>query len=131
MDGDPCGMSGRFSAWRARQAGWGGAVYRGRALPGPDDLVLMSNDYLALGAHPDLVEAQVRALRRHGNGPVMSGAFTGDADDHRGLEERLAGFLGAPATVLCQSGWSANVGLIQSIAPAGSTVSADADWETF
>ena len=125
MDGDPC-MSGRFSAWQARQAGWGGAVYRGRALPGPGDLVLMSNDYLALGNHPYLVETQVKTLRRHGNGMVMSGAFTTDADGHRHLEQRLAHFMHAPATILCQSGWTANVGLIQAIAPAGSPVYVDA-----
>jgi CAI-1 autoinducer synthase len=125
MDGDPCGMAGRFSAWRARQAGWGGAVFRGRALPEPGDLVLMSNDYLVLGDHPHLVETQVSALRRHGNGLVMSGAFTADTGAHRQLEERLADFLRAPATILCQSGWSANVGLIQAIALAGSPVYVD------
>jgi len=126
MVGDPCYMSGRYSEWDVRQAGWGGAIYRGRALPGPGDLVLMSNDYLALGSHPDLIEAQVRALRQQGNGLMMSGAFTGDADAHRGAEEQLAHFLRAPATMLCQSGWAANVGLIQAVAPAGSPVYVDA-----
>ena len=68
MGGDPCGMTGRFTEWDDRQSGWGGAIYRGRRLPGADDLVLMSNDYLSLANHPELVEAQVRALRQQGNG---------------------------------------------------------------
>src|ERR1700722_13040195 len=118
MGGDPCGMTGRFTEWDDRQSGWGGAIYRGRRLPGADDLVLMSNDYLSLANHPELVEAQGRALRQQGNGLMMSGAFTGNACAHRTAEEELAEFLRAPATVLCQSGWAANVGLIQAIAPA-------------
>ena len=126
MGGDPCGMSGRFTEWDERQSGWGGAIYRGRTLPGPGDLVLMSNDYLALGSHPRLVEAQVRALRQQGSGLMMSGAFTGDADTHRLVEDQLAEFLRAPATVLCQSGWASNVGLIQAVASAGSPVYVDA-----
>jgi CAI-1 autoinducer synthase len=126
MVGDPGFMSDRFTQWEARQARWDGALFRGRALPGPDDLILMSNDYLALGRHPEVVEAQVRSLRQHGNGMMMSGAFIGDADQHRALEERMAAFLRAPATVLCQSGWTANVGLIQAVAPPGAPVYVDA-----
>jgi CAI-1 autoinducer synthase len=126
MDGDPCCMSDRFTQWETRQAAWGGAIYRGRTPPGPSDLVLMSNDYLSLGGHPALVEAQVRTLRQQGNGLIMSAAFTGAADAHRVVEDQLADFLQAPATVLCQSGWAANVGLIQSVAPAGSPVYVDA-----
>ena len=126
MSGDPTTLPERFSAWDRRQAGWGGAIYRGRALPGPDDLVLMSNDYLALGSEPDVLEAQVDSLQRYGNGLMMSGAFTGDAGPQRALEQEFAEFVHAPATVLCQSGWAANVGLIQAIAPAGSPVYVDA-----
>lgn len=126
MGGDPAAVPERFRAWDERQAGWGGPIYRGRALPGPGDLVLMSNDYLALGHAPEVVDAQVRSLRRHGNGLMMSGAFTGDDDPQRALEQRFAEFLGAPATVLCQSGWAANTGLLQAIAPTGSPVYVDA-----
>jgi CAI-1 autoinducer synthase len=126
MSGDPTTLQERFCTWDRRQAGWGGAIYRGRARPGPGDLVLMSNDYLALGSAPDVLAAQADSLRRHGNGPMMSGAFTGDADPRRALEDRFAEFVHAPATVLCQSGWAANVGLVQAIAPAGSPVYVDA-----
>jgi CAI-1 autoinducer synthase len=126
MSGDPTTMPERLRTWERRQASWGGAIYRGRALPGPGDLVLMSNDYLALGNEPDVLEAQVNSLQRYGNGLMMSGAFTGDTDPQRELEKRFSNFMRAPATVLCQSGWAANVGLIQAIAPAGSPVYVDA-----
>ena len=126
MSGDPTTMPERMQAWDRRQASWGGAIYRGRGLPGLGDLVLMSNDYLALGSEPDVLEAQVNSLQRYGNGLMMSGAFTGDADPQRDLEKRFARFMRAPATMLCQSGWAANVGLIQAVAPTGSTVYVDA-----
>ncbi|MFC1410103.1 alpha-hydroxyketone-type quorum-sensing autoinducer synthase [Streptacidiphilus sp. N1-12] len=119
-------LAERLRAWDLRQAGWGGPIYRGRTAPGPGDLVLMSNDYLCLGAAADVVEAQVESLLQHGSGLLMSGAFTGDADPRRDLEKQLAAFLRAPATMLCQSGWAANTGLLQAIAGAGSSVYVDA-----
>ncbi|MHA6761111.1 alpha-hydroxyketone-type quorum-sensing autoinducer synthase [Streptacidiphilus sp. PAMC 29251] len=126
MGGDSKTLPERLRAWDVRQAGWGGPIYRGRARPEPGDLVLMSNDYLSLGSAPDVIEAQVNSLLRNGNGLMMSGAFTGDADPQRALEQRLAEFMQAPATMLCQSGWAANVGLLQAIAPTGSSVYVDA-----
>ena len=119
-------LAERITAWEARRAGWGGSLFGGRARPGPGDLVLMSNDYLGLGGHPSVVLAQAKALLEHGNGLLMSGVLVGDADPMRALEQRLAEFLKAPAVMLCQSGWAANVGLIQTIAPPGGPVYVDA-----
>lgn len=85
----------------------------------------MSNDYLALAGHPAVIGAQVAALRKVGNGAMMSGVYTADTDPHRALEARLASFLSAPAAMLCQSGWAANVGLIQAVAPADGPVYVD------
>ena len=119
-------LAERIAAWDARRAGWGGSLFNGRARPGPGDLVLMSNDYLGLGGHPSVVLAQARALLEHGNGLLMSGVLVGDTDPMRALEHRLAEFLKAPAVMLCQSGWAANVGLIQTIAPPGGPVYIDA-----
>lgn len=119
-------LAERIAVWEARRAGWGGSLFGSRARPGPGDLVLMSNDYLGLGGHPNVVLAQARALIEHGNGLLMSGVLVGDTDPMRALEQRLAEFLEAPAVMLCQSGWAANVGLIQTIAPPGGPVYVDA-----
>ena len=119
-------LSERIAAWRQRRAGWGGVLFHGRARPGPDDLVLMSNDYLVLGGQWVVVSSQMSALLEHGNGLLMSGVMVGDTDPIREFERRMAGFLDVPATVLCQSGWAANTGLIQSIAPPGQPVYVDA-----
>ncbi|CAM5282350.1 hypothetical protein GCM10010329_43610 [Streptomyces spiroverticillatus] len=125
MSGELSYLQDRLKAWGIRQASWGGPLYRGRATPGPTDLALMSNDYLALGGHPAVLDAQIASLRAHGNGALMSGAFTGDTDPLRHLETDLADWLDAPAVMLCQSGWAANVGLVQAICPPGRPVYVD------
>ena len=119
-------ISERIAAWRRRRESWGGALFHGRTRPGPGDLVLMSNDYLMLGGQWPMVSAQMSALLEHGNGLLMSGVLVGDTDPIRDLEHRLAAFGQAPAVMLCQSGWAANVGLIQAIAPPGRPVFVDA-----
>lgn len=126
MAGELRGLTGRLADWEARQARWGGAIYRGRGVPQPGDVVLMSNDYLALGGHPHVVEAQVRCLREQGNGLMMSGVFTGDGDPQHAFASAAAQFLDAPAVMLCQSGWAANVGLIQAVSSPGAPVYVDA-----
>lgn len=119
-------LAERIAAWDARRTGWGGPLFHGRQTPGPGDLVLMSNDYLGFGQHPRVALAQAQAMLEQGSGLLMSGVLVGDADPMRVLEQRLARFLDAPAVMLCQSGWAANTGLIQTVAPPGRPVYIDA-----
>ncbi len=93
----------------------GGHIMRGRT-PGDDAVVLMSNDYLSIAGHEAILEAQAATVRREGNGLLMSGVFLHGDNPQLALERRLAAWLGSGATVLCQSGWCANTGLIQVIA---------------
>jgi CAI-1 autoinducer synthase len=101
--------------WQSRLASWGRHILRDRPPIASSDVVLMSNDYLALARHPALIEAQVRALSEHGVGAMMSGVYVSGSDPQRDLEAALAEFLGAQATILCQSGWDANVGLLTTL----------------
>jgi CAI-1 autoinducer synthase len=117
-------MAERIAAWQQRRASWGGPLFHGRSRPGHDDLVLMNNDYLVLGRQWAVVSAQLSALL-DGNGMLMSGVLVGDTDPIREFERRMAAYLRAPATLLCQSGWAANVGLVQSVAPEGKPVYID------
>ncbi|NII09627.1 alpha-hydroxyketone-type quorum-sensing autoinducer synthase [Oleiagrimonas sp. C23AA] len=96
---------------------WGGRhILRGRR-PEPGDLLLQSNDYLAIAGHPDIEQAQREALARHGQGMMMSALFMQDeADPLHQLEVTLARAVGSQAGILAQSGYAANVGLLQSIA---------------
>lgn len=99
------------------QIAWGGKHIMLGSLPKPGDLVLQSNDYLAITRHPEIVRAQCAALENEGNGMMMSGIFLQHAEDPMlRLEQELAGAMGAAEGMLCQSGYNANVGLVQSIA---------------
>jgi CAI-1 autoinducer synthase len=99
------------------QVGWSGRHILRGLRPGAGALMLQSNDYLALGQHPDIVEAQCAALTRTGNGNMMSGLFLQQEDDPMHvLERELALALGSEETILCQSGYAANVGLVQTLA---------------
>jgi CAI-1 autoinducer synthase len=99
------------------QVGWSGRHILRGLRPSTGALMLQSNDYLALGQHPDIVEAQCAALTRTGNGNMMSGLFLQQEDDPMHvLERELALALGSEETILCQSGYAANVGLVQTLA---------------
>ncbi|MBI5793305.1 MAG: quorum-sensing autoinducer CAI-1 synthase [Rhodocyclales bacterium] len=102
----------------------GGHIMRGRQ-PGPDALQLCSNDYLALARHPRILRAMADSIQRDGNGLLMSGIFVHGSCPHTDFEQRLAEFMLAEAGVLCQSGYSANTGLIQVIADERTPVYAD------
>ena len=93
----------------------GGHPVVGR-VPSADAIELWSNDYLSLSRHPAIVRAHVDALEGGENDLYMSAAYLNEESTQRRLEKQMAGYLGAEATVLCQSGWCANVGLVQALA---------------
>jgi CAI-1 autoinducer synthase len=81
-----------------------------------DSIMLAGNDYLCIAREPCIVQAQIRSLEASQAQPLMSSVFLQpDSGQHR-LEARLAQHMGAEDGVLTQSGWAANVGLLQSIA---------------
>jgi CAI-1 autoinducer synthase len=98
------------------QQRWAGQHLLRGASPGADALHLSSNDYLCLANERQMIEAQARAILQARHQLLMSAVFLqGDTPIAR-LEQRLAQFIGAQDSILCQSGWAANVGLMQAIA---------------
>ncbi|UPG87220.1 quorum-sensing autoinducer CAI-1 synthase [Luteibacter aegosomatis] len=96
---------------------WGGRHILRGSRPQADALMLQSNDYLAIAGHPAIVEAQRESLGHGGLGMMMSALFQQDADAPlRQAERELARAVGSEDGILAQSGFAANVGLIQSIA---------------
>lgn len=93
--------------------------------PGERSIQLNGNDYLALAGHPRILAAQAGALQRSGQGALRSGVFHFGDHPQRVLERRLARWAKAGDAMLCQSGWCANVGLVQSIADAHTPVYVD------
>ena len=86
---------------------------------------LDGNDYLNVSGHPDIVQAQIDSLRRSNESVIQSGAFLLDAHPSRTLEASLASWVGKEDGFVCQSGYAANVGLLQAIADESTPVYLD------
>jgi len=105
---------------------WGGRhLFKSRPVP-RGSLVLSNNDYLDIACHPRLIDAQRASLASRGVGLMMSPLFDQDPDSarHR-IEQVLAASVGSAEGVLTQSGYCANIGLMQAIAGAGIPVYID------
>lgn len=110
---------------RVQNAWGGGHILRGR-VPQRDAIRLLSNDYLSLANHPQILQTQANVLLKEGNGMLMSAVFLlNGKNPTRDFELRLASFLNAEDGVLCQSGFCANTGLLQSIADESTPVYID------
>ncbi len=92
---------------------------------GADAVMLAGNDYLCIAGQPDLLAAQARCLQGNDKSLLMSSVFLQEGSRQHRLEAKLAAFMGAQDGVLAQSGWAANVGLLQSIAGPGVPVYLD------
>lgn len=74
-----------------------------------------SNNYLGLANDVRLRDAAKRAIDRFGAGPAAVRSIAGTLTIHRELEQRLARFKGAEATIAFQSGFTSNLGTIASL----------------
>ncbi len=116
------GLSGALRARIARDflprwtTEWGGRFFAEGQVPGPQAIRLDGNDYLSIAGHPHIVSAQIEALRRHASFMVQSGIFQKSDSPVLRLERELAAWLQVQGVMLCQSGYAANLGLLQVIA---------------
>jgi glycine C-acetyltransferase len=90
-----------------------------------DVLVLSSNDYLGLADHPEVIAAGIEGLKRYGAGTASVRFICGTLDVHRELEEKIAALFGFSASLSYVSCWSANEGLLPTIAVSGDTLISD------
>lgn len=104
---------------------WGGDHLLHGRVPGADALYLNSNDYLCLLGERALVRAQARTLLRGERELLMSTVFQHGDTPQRRAERRLAALMQAEDGLIAQSGWAANVGLVQCIAGPGVPVYID------
>lgn len=87
-------------------------------------VMLAGNDYLNIAGEAPLLAAQAQVLQG-GGAMLMSSVFLQEGSRQHRLEQRFADFLHSEACVLAQSGWAANVGLLQSLAGPGIPVYLD------
>ncbi|HEY3343161.1 MAG TPA: aminotransferase class I/II-fold pyridoxal phosphate-dependent enzyme, partial [Anaerolineae bacterium] len=74
-----------------------------------------SNNYLGLAYDERLRSAAKAAIDKYGVGPAAVRSIAGTLSLHGKLEERLARFKGAPATISFQSGYTSNLATITTL----------------
>jgi glycine C-acetyltransferase len=94
-------------------------------IDGKKVLMFCSNNYLGLSNHPKLKEAAIEAIRTHGVGSGSVRPIAGNMDLHVELERRLARFKRAEASLVYQSGFATNSGLIPQLVGEGDLVVSD------
>jgi len=92
---------------------------------GREVINLCSNNYLGLANHPALKAAALEAVARFGVGSGAVRTIAGNMSIHQELETELAAFKHTEATLLYQSGFSANAGTVAAILEKGDVVVSD------
>lgn len=82
---------------------------------GERKLNLCSNNYLGFANDARLLRAATEAIEQYGVGPGAVRALSGTNVLHKELEERLASFKKAEATLALQGGYMANLAAIQTL----------------
>ncbi|PTO89875.1 CAI-1 autoinducer synthase [Vibrio splendidus] len=93
--------------------------------PPRNAVVMQSNDYLALSHNKPIQQAHQAAISEHDDNVVMSAIFLQDEQSKPVFETELANYVGMESCLLSQSGWAANIGLLQTICPPGTPVYID------
>jgi len=93
---------------------------------GREVINLASNNYLGLANHPKLKEAAEKAIREFGVGSGAVRTITGTMAMHMELERRIAAFKNTEASVVFQSGFTANAGTVSSILTLDDHIISDA-----
>ena len=86
-----------------------------------------SNNYLGLTAHPQVVEAAVKAVEKYGTGCSGSRYLTGTLDLHIELENRLAKFFNAESVLLFSTGYQTAQGVIPTLVGRNEYIISDKD----
>lgn len=84
-----------------------------------------SNDYLGLAGAAAVTDAAVAAIREFGFGAGASRLLAGGTSYHGRLEEAAASFKGTEAALVFNSGYTANMSALPSIAGEGDVIFSD------
>src|SRR5438270_4047809 len=88
-------------------------------------LNLSSNNYLGLTTHPRLTQAMIEATAQYGAGSGAVRTIAGTMAVHEALERKLADFKHTEASLVFQSGFTANVGVLQVMVQEGDVIISD------
>ena len=124
LSSEPAFLTTQILDYEHRSKRFGRHILQGRT-PGPGSVDLTSNDYLALSDDPRIIRAHSEYLAARGRGAMRSDVFRHGSGILRRFEENMAQWTGMADAVLTQSGWKANVGLIQALGGPDVTVYLD------
>lgn len=83
--------------------------------PPADAVVMQSNDYLSISNNSQIKFAHTKAIAEQNESIVMSAVFLQNDESKPEFETQLAQHMGMESCLLSQSGWLANIGLLQTI----------------
>ncbi|MDF7662517.1 aminotransferase class I/II-fold pyridoxal phosphate-dependent enzyme [Erwiniaceae bacterium L1_54_6] len=86
-----------------------------------------TNNYLGLTFNADAIAAGQAALAAQGTGTTGSRMANGSYGSHLKLEQELAEYFDRPTAIVFSTGYTANLGVISTLATPGSVVLIDAD----
>jgi 8-amino-7-oxononanoate synthase len=84
-----------------------------------------SNDYLGLANHPFLIDRAKKAMDKYGFGPGASRLLSGGSILHKHLEDRISQFKGTESSLIFNSGYAANTGIIPALSDGNTTLFSD------
>ena len=88
-------------------------------------IMLCSNNYLNLSNHPKLIQGAIDAAKKYGAGSGSVRAIAGTMKLHMEVEKTLAKFKGTESSLIYQTGFAANAGLIPQLAGKGDIIISD------
>ncbi len=94
-------------------------------IAGKEYINLSSNNYLGLCNHPSLKEASIEAVRKYGTGAGASRLVCGNMKLYEELERITARFKGTEDALVFNTGYMANIGLLQALAEDGDAIFSD------
>jgi glycine C-acetyltransferase len=92
---------------------------------GKEVIMMSSNNYLNLSNHPRLIKGSIEAVKKYGAGSGSVRGIAGTLQIHTEVEKRLARFKRTESTLIYQTGFAANSGLIPQLVGDGDIVISD------
>ncbi|MGE4132243.1 MAG: aminotransferase class I/II-fold pyridoxal phosphate-dependent enzyme [Bdellovibrionales bacterium] len=119
--------SEKFGYFMKRDQSKGARINLTRKRPGnrSDYLMMGSNDYLGLAAHPEVIEAALQAVKVYGFGSTGTPHTSGYSTLHDQLCRKLAQMYGKEDAIIYASGYAANVGIVSGLCREHDLIVAD------
>ena len=88
-------------------------------------LNLSDNDYLSLSQNPKVIDAGIRALKKHGTSASASALISGYTEAHESLIKKLCQWHHFTCGLLWSSGYAANTAVLSTLPQKGDIILAD------